>query len=483
MKTGAVERVGFFCYAVVTVSEGKHTIVALSTPPGESGIAVIRMSGPGSIEVLTEVYRTARGACRDADSWEHRRLYPGRVVDKREEPIDDVMCAVMLAPDSYTGEDVVEISCHGGAQVITELLGLLYASGAHPAGPGEFTKRAFLNGKMDLIQAEAVADLIHARSDLQRRVAHEQLAGGLSRRIGDLADQILGLLGVIEANIDFIEEDIDTLDRDSAAALLDEQRDELDNLLASAPLSRPFREGYRVAVAGPVNAGKSSLFNRLVGERRAIVTEIAGTTRDVLREPVVIEGLLFVFHDTAGLRRESEDPIEAIGMDLANEAVRSADLVLFVVDASEPAGRALIEKTHELDRSNALFVLNKIDLPQSDAAATLQGSHPQATFVPVSAETGEGIEDVRRAMVRAAAGDGLDRVARERVVLNSRLVSLLERARERVGALRTQLESGNHLEILALEARAALSLYEEATGRRYQPDLLDVIFSRFCIGK
>lgn len=462
--------------------DGQHTIAALSTPPGESGIAVVRMSGPGALEILGAVLRTTRGGPFDSQ-WEHRRLYRGIVVDRVEDPVDDVMCAVMLAPDTYTGEDTVEISCHGSAIVVATLLDLIYHHGARAAGPGEFTRRAFINGKMDLIQAEAVADLIHSRSDLQRRVAQEQLAGGLSGRVELLADQILELLGIIEANIDFIEEDINTLDREGAVALLDEQCDELDDLLSSAHLSEAFREGYRVAIAGAVNAGKSSLFNQLVGERRAIVTEIPGTTRDVLREPVILEGLVFTFQDTAGLRGRTDDVVESIGIDMANEAVRSADLVLLVVDTSQPTDPSTEKTFRQLDRENALIVLNKIDLPATDATATLQESYPEAGFVPVSALNGEGVPELRRAIVAAVAGDELSRVARERVVLNRRLVGLLRQAKERAGDLRTAIESHNQLELLALDARAVLGLYEEATGRRYQPDLLDVIFSRFCIGK
>jgi tRNA modification GTPase len=460
------------------MDEGQTTIAALSTPPGESGIAVLRMSGPEALSILAAAVRDAR-----TGEWEHRRLYRGTIVGAGDEPIDDVMFAVMLCPDSYTGEDVVEISCHGGMVVVTAILELLYRNGARAAKPGEFTKRAFLNGKIDLIQAEAVADLIHARSELQRRVAHEQLSGGLSSRIGGLADQILELLGVIEANIDFIEEDIDTLDREGAIALLDEHADELDDLLSSAGLSRPFREGYRVAIAGAVNAGKSSVFNRLIGKTRAIVTEIPGTTRDVLREPVEMEGLLFTFHDTAGLRLEAGDRVESIGIDRAKEAVRAADLVLFVVDVSEPLDRGAIEKTRQLSRANTLFVLNKIDLPETGAAATLEEAHPEGAFVRVSAVTGEGIESLRAEIVRAVAGGELSRIASERIVLNARLVSLLQGAREKIDALKTSLASSNQLEILALEAREVLGLYEEATGRRYQEGLLDVIFSRFCIGK
>jgi tRNA modification GTPase len=459
------------------------TIAALATPPGESGIAVVRMSGALALEILGRVFHKPGAGLRFDGQWEHRRLYHGVVVARDGEPVDDVMCGVYRGPDTYTGEDVVEISCHGSILVINQILQVLSENGARQAEPGEFTKRAFLNGKMDLIQAEAVADLIHARSELQARVAHEQLSGGLSRRIGALADQILELLGVIEANIDFIEEDIDTLDRDGAIALLDEQKDDLDRLLESAPFSTVFREGYRVAIAGPVNAGKSSLFNRLVGEDRAIVTDIPGTTRDVLREPRVIDGLLFTFYDTAGLRSQAGDSIESIGIGLANKAARSADLVLFIVDASKPHDKTTYSKIRELDRADVVVVFNKIDLPESDATAILQGLLPGFPVARISAFTGEGLDDLRRRIVEVVAGEELGRIAQERIVLNERLVALLEKARVLAGDLQTSLKSGNQLEIMALESKEILALYEEATGRSYRDDLLDVIFSRFCIGK
>ncbi len=237
-------------------SEQDSTIAALSTPAGESGIAVVRVSGGRALAILTGLFRTKDGAERSGD-WEHRRLYHGWVVDAEGEPIDEVVCAVMRGPESYTGDDTVEIRCHGNTVIVSRLLRATFDSGARPAEPGEFTKRAFLNGKLDLIQAEAVADLIHARSELQQRVAREQLDGSLSTRIGTLADELLGLLGIIEANIDFIDEGIETVDYGEALALVRAHRGQLDTLLGSASLSRPFYEGYRVGIAGPVNAGKA----------------------------------------------------------------------------------------------------------------------------------------------------------------------------------------------------------------------------------
>jgi tRNA modification GTPase len=462
-----------------------QTIAALSTPPGESGIAVVRMSGDEALAILTRVFVTVAGAPH-AGEWEHRRLYRGRIVDEGGEPIDEVMVAVMRAPDSYTGEDVVEVSCHGSTLVASRLLGRLFGAGARAAEPGEFTRRAFLGGKMDLIQAEAVADLIHARSDLQRRVAQRQLEGALSRRLGALADDMVELLGTIEANIDFIEEDIDVLDTPRAIAMLDRHQRELAELLASAPLSRPFRDGYRVAVAGPVNAGKSSLFNRLLGEERAIVTEIPGTTRDLLREAMVIDGLVFVFHDTAGLRPDATDRVESIGIDLATDAVRNADAVVFVVDGTLAPSPDTVAAIHALDPERSLIAVNKRDRFDADGRAGLDAVmalESGVDYVTLSALSGEGVTELKTALVALVGGERLATMARQRVVLNERLVALLWTASVRGRALRESLEAGRALELMAVEARETLAAFEEATGRSYQSDVLDVIFSRFCIGK
>lgn len=456
------------------------TIAALSTPPGESGIAVVRMSGAEALAILERVFRPA------ALAWEHRRLYHGHVTGEGGEAIDEVMVAVMRSPETYTGEDVVEVSCHGGAVIVSRLLDRLYTAGARPAGPGEFTRRAFLNGKMDLIQAEAVADLIHARSELQRAVAQRQLAGALSGRIGALADDMVNLLGLIEANIDFIEEDIDALDTPAALATLDRHDRELASLLASAPLAAPFREGFRVAVAGPVNAGKSSLFNRILGEERAIVTEIPGTTRDLLREPIVLDGLLFVFHDTAGLRPDAADRVESIGMSLATEAVRNADAVVFVIDGTEAPAPETLRVLGDLDPGRAIIAVNKSDRFERagrTGAEAVVALGSAVRCVTLSALSGDGVADLVGALVSLVGGDELTAMARESVVLNARLVSLMRTAQEKGRVLRASLQARRPLEIMAVEAREVLAAYEEATGRSYQGDILDVIFSRFCIGK
>jgi tRNA modification GTPase len=456
------------------VFDSTDTIAALATPVGESGIAVIRISGPQALGVLTEVLRQPSG--KGFEAWEHRRLYHGYFVDKTGARIDEVMASVMRGPESYTGEDVVEISCHGGLAVVQRVLQELLGH-VRPAEAGEFTRRAFLNGKIDLIQAEAVADLIHARTEVQRVAAERQLAGELSRRIDHLADDMLLLLGDLEARIDFIEEGIEALDIPAALDRIAAQRASLDDLLASAPMARVLRDGFRVVIAGPVNAGKSSLFNRLLGESRAIVTEIPGTTRDVLRETLVIDGVPFVLHDTAGLRDESNDRVELLGMGRAADAVDQADLVLFVLDGSNgPATSASERRTLEaLDANRSIVLINKADLAESTSGGV--------AGVRVSALTGAGLNELRATMLSRTGGLELARVARERSILNARLARLLEDARVHLDDLAGMIRDSEPLELVAEKARYSLHLYEEATGRRYHDGLLDVIFSRFCIGK
>ncbi|UCG52608.1 MAG: tRNA uridine-5-carboxymethylaminomethyl(34) synthesis GTPase MnmE [Candidatus Latescibacterota bacterium] len=462
---------------------GEHdqTIAALSTPPGESGIAVVRISGSHALPILSTIFRTKDGSI-GKDAWEHRRLYHGVIYDGASEAIDDVICAVMRSPESYTGEDVVEISCHGNTLLVSRILRLIFDNGARSAEPGEFTKRAFLNGKIDLIQAEAVSDLIHAKSELQRKVAREQLSGTLSNRINRLAEELLDLLGIVEANIDFIEEGIETLDFDAAVSMVKTHRQELGDLLEWSSLSRPFREGYRVVIAGPVNAGKSSIFNRLIGENRAIVTEVPGTTRDVIREPIVVDGLLFVLQDTAGLRG-TRDLVESIGVDLAETTAGEADVVVFVVDGSEPLSTETCSRLERLESDRSFVVVNKIDLPAEVTAGRLKTTYPRLRIISVSVETGDGFGELKQTLVESVGRDQLNWIARERVVLNSRLISLLEGAKTRLASCEKSFAGRAPLEILALEVREVLSLYETATGKRYTDDLLDSIFSRFCIGK
>jgi tRNA modification GTPase len=459
-----------------------QTIAALSTPPGESGMAVIRMSGAKAFEILASVFRS-RGGRERTGGWEHRRLYHGELVDTQNEAIDEIMCAVMQGPDSYTGEDTIEITCHGGMLIVNKIIDTLFRLGARAAEAGEFTRRAFTNGKMDLIQAEAVCDLIHAKSELQRKVAHQQLAGNLSQQIQRLADEALQLLGEVEVNIDFIEEGIETLDTGASVKILKNQQRIVASLLRSRSLGRPFREGYNLVISGPVNSGKSSLFNRLVGQDRAIVTEIPGTTRDVLREQMVMAGLVFIVHDTAGLRGETTDEVETIGLGLAKQAAGSADLIVFVVDGSEAMSDADAERIAHLAPSRSIVVINKMDLPLELSIDGFKNDHPHLPISCVSAKTGIGIAELKEEIINVIGRETISWIARERLVLNARLVSLLEAAHEQLVTLLEHVPAETPLEILAVEIRELLGCYEEATGKKYTENLLDNIFSRFCIGK
>ncbi|MFH1754709.1 MAG: tRNA uridine-5-carboxymethylaminomethyl(34) synthesis GTPase MnmE [Candidatus Latescibacterota bacterium] len=464
------------------MEQTEHTIAALSTPPGESGVAVVRMSGGDALDILSAVYRCKSGKQR-AGGWQQRKIYHGMFVNKQGEVIDEVMYAVMRGPDSYTGEDTVEVTCHGGMLIVNEILNELLRRGARAAQAGEFTKRAFINGKIDLIQAEAVCDLIHAKSELQRKVAHEQLAGKLSRQIRHYADEVLTLLGEVEVNIDFMEEGIETFDKKAAASMLTNQRRALADLLQSASLGRPFREGYNVVVSGPVNAGKSSLFNRIIGEERAIVTEIPGTTRDVLREQLIIGGLVFVLHDTAGLRKAAADEVESIGLGLAEQTAGKADLVVFVVDGTEALNEETGDRIARLDPARTILVLNKNDLPLKLSADDIKKNYKDLRVLSLSAQSGQGIARLKEELVNTIGQETIGWIARERIVLNSRLVALLETADRRAKRLLKNLSVDTPLELLAVEIRQVLACYEEATGSKYTDNLLDNIFSRFCIGK
>jgi len=466
------------------MAEQQDTIAALSTPAGVSGIAVVRLSGPDSLDILSEIYLAPGGEPRRSP-WEHRRLYPGKIVNGEGREVDQVVCAVFRAPESYTGEDVVEISCHGSPLVVERILELLYRSGARPAEPGEFTKRAFLNGKIDLIQAEAVCDLIHSRSELQRQVALDQLRGKLSAAIEALAEEALRLLADIEASIDFIDDDLEAFDPTSARELLAHQKSTLTRLLEGSDLAVPFHEGFRVVIAGRPNAGKSSIFNRLVGDERAIVTDLPGTTRDLIRETRILEGLLFIFEDTAGLREGAEEEVENIGIGLARKALERADLVVYVIDSSTPVREGELREIAQLmEPTRCLIALNKVDLPGSKAKiGELSERLAGFTIVETSALTGAGIEELRKALLTSAGKERINRLASERLMLNARLVGLLREASQRADQLEKAIEERRPLEILAVEARELLGCYERATGKRYSEDLLEEIFSRFCVGK
>ena len=463
------------------------TIAALATAPGAAGLAVIRVSGGSAVSVAEAVFQGAVLAEAPSHTlhhgwviWPRGRAAPGgRTPGTR---LDEVVAAIFRAPRSYTREDVVELSCHGGEQSTGSVLAALYAAGARPARPGEFTLRAFLNGRLDLAQAEAVADLIHASTDRARQMALSQLAGALSERLRTLTDRIADAAAEVEARVDFAEDVGGVEVPPHVRTAIAELAGELEDWLASAPYARAVRDGARVAIVGRPNVGKSSLFNALVGEERAIVAPLPGTTRDRVSETLEVEGIRLSLSDTAGLR-ETVDSIEAQGVLRAEEALDSAVAAIWVVDGScalSAEDRALAAR---LAGRRVVAVRNKQDLspafPAADLAALLPGGTPALS---TSARTGEGIHELRRALAEllgANAREGAEAAA----VGNPRHIEALGRAKEAMERAAKEAAEGAPGEIVALELREGLAAISEVTGGAVGEDLLERIFSRFCIGK
>jgi len=450
------------------------TIAAIATPLGEGGLAVVRLSGPAAFGVADACFVPAGRALKPSAAPSHTLLY-GHVV-REGRKVDEVLLAVMRAPRTYTREDVVEISCHGGVLPARAVLDAVLSAGARLALPGEFTQRAFLNGRLDLAQAEAVADLIHARTDLAMRAAGEQLAGKLSRRINALRDDLMAVLAHVEAHIDFPDEDIAPDTMDAIIERLNRSLAAMDELLATATEGRILRRGVRAAIIGRPNAGKSSLLNQLLGHDRAIVSPTPGTTRDTIEETANIRGVPVIFVDTAGLR-EGQDAIEIEGVRRSREAVGRAEIVLHVLDVSEELAPVDEQCLVEFAGKPRVLVLNK-----SDQAARLQLPAGVSGAVSVSCLTGEGIEALKEA-IRELVWGGRVPAEMHEVMINARHQDALSRARQSVMHTLEALRADQPLDLVAVDLHAAVNAVGEIVGKTTPEDLLDSIFSQFCIGK
>lgn len=451
------------------------TIVALSTPPGSSGIAVIRISGPESVGILDAMAPGAR-------EWEPRTLHNCLLHGNARVALDDVVAAVFHGPNSYTGEDSAEVSCHGSMQIVSSIIGEIIRLGARMAGPGEFTRRAYLSGKLDLVQAEAVADLIASETELQAQVALIHLKGILSGKVRAVEEGLRPQLALIEASIDFPEEDIETYDPAALERVAADFRERVLHLLESEVAGGKLRRGIRITITGPRNAGKSSLYNALLGEERAIVSPVPGTTRDVLRERIHIGGLTYFLEDTAGLA-ETGCEIESEGMRKGREAAGAADLVLFVVDAGEGWTEEALAELEAHAGGNRIVVVNKADLVPGGGDAAKNSPAGEESTVPVSAITGEGLGMLRDMIFNATTSAALSIVQRETIAINIRQANALRRAEEALGRFIAELGKGSPAEILSLELREVLDACGEVTGRSAGEDILEEIFSNFCIGK
>lgn len=453
------------------------TIAAIATPLGEGGLAVIRVSGAKAFDIADACFRSSRrGGFKPSTAASHT-LHHGHIT-REGRAVDEVLLAVMRAPHTYTCENIIEISCHGGLLPAKAVLDAVLAAGARLALPGEFTKRAFLNGRLDLAQAEAVADLIHSRTELALRAAGEQLAGKLSQRINQLRDQLLQTLAHIEAHIDFPDEDIAPDTRTKLIERLQGGIEFMDSLLRTADEGQLLRRGIRAAIVGRPNAGKSSLLNQLLGRDRAIVSPIPGTTRDTIEETANIRGVPVVFIDTAGLR-EAGDEIEVEGIRRSRETLSRAELILHVLDAGEPLHREDGHFLQELGGRKRLIVRNKVDLPVKLHLPEL--ARPSAV-IDVSCVTGRGVESLKD-HIKSLVWAGEIKSEMLEVMINSRHQDALRRARQATERTLNAIAGGLSLELVALDLHIAVNAVGEVVGRTTTEDLLDSIFSQFCIGK
>lgn len=455
------------------------TIAAISTPLGTGAIGIVRMTGPASMAICERVFRT-KGERSLMEAPSHSIVYGHICEPKTGEMVDEVLVSVMRAPGTYTREDIVEVNCHGGPVAQQRVLALFLDGGASLATPGEFTKRAFINGRIDLVQAESVARIVSARTEAGLKVAISQLEGSLSREIKKLRRDLLRVLASVEAGIDFADEDIDELDRkvaDTQTAAIEEG---LADLIESAFVGRVLSEGVRTAIVGKPNVGKSSLLNAMLMRERAIVTEIPGTTRDTIEEIINVRGIPLKLIDTAGLR-PAGDEVEKIGVERSRQAVSEADLILCLFDGSareDDHDRALMTS---MPAARTIFVLNKSDRFRGRPAAFNRGLLPSEPVV-ISALTRQGLKELKERIAGFVLGGALPSLEGP-IVTQERHRRLLENAAGSLGRVRQALRVGLGEELIAEELRSALGYLGQITGEEIVEDLLDVIFHDFCIGK
>lgn len=448
-------------------------IVALATPPGSSAIAVIRLAGAGVIALVNQVFRG-----KDLTQQSSHTLHFGTIHDQ-DTLLDEVLVAVFKAPKSFTREDAVEVSCHGSGFIVQQIIRLLVRQGARLAKPGEFTRRAFLNGRMDLAQAEAVADLIAADSAIAHRTALHQMRGGFSTELKQLREKLVHLAAMLELELDFAEEDVAFADRAALRALACELLEPIKRLIQSFALGHVIKNGVPTVIAGKPNAGKSTLLNALLKEEKAIVSDVPGTTRDLIEEEVNIEGVHFRFIDTAGLRDKTTDAIEAIGIAKAKEQLQKAALVIYLFDLSTETLSSIQQATEQLEALGAplIKVGNKIDA----ALPTLLHALQQKDFVLISAAQQRNLDALKARLLSHVALDQLQKT--DTIVVNVRHYESLNKSQEALEAVLQGIDSKLTNELLAQEVRSALYYLGEITGEVTTEELLANLFARFCIGK
>lgn len=453
------------------------TIAAISTPVGEGGIGIVRLSGTDALNIVEKIFKNNKK--KSLKELQTYTLHYGRIIEpETNEIIDEVVLSIMKSPKSYTREDVVEINCHGGIIPLKKTLELVIKLGARLAEPGEFTKRAFLNGRIDLAQAEAVVDIIKAKTDLALKMSMEQLKGGLSSKIENISNELKELLAFLEASIDFSEDDIEELSNEEKIKRIKKIIDELERLINSAEYGKIIKDGIKVVIAGKPNVGKSSLLNVLLKEDRAIVTSIPGTTRDSIEETILINEIPIKLIDTAGIR-ETENIIEIEGVKRSKNKLESADLILLVLEGSSCLDKEDFSILSEIKNKNTIVVINKIDLYQKIEAEKLDS----IKIVRISALKEIGIDELKKAIVSEVFAGNIPVTDGGIIVTNLRHKIALEDAMKFLMFCLKDLKGGLSEEFICISLRSALDSLGEIIGRITTEDILNIIFSKFCIGK
>ncbi|CEH36053.1 tRNA uridine-5-carboxymethylaminomethyl(34) synthesis GTPase MnmE [Romboutsia lituseburensis] len=454
------------------------TIAAIATAPGEGGIGIIRISGERSLSVAEEIFRSMSGKL--IKDYKTRTLVYGNIVDG-DKVIDEVLVAYMKGPNSYTAEDVIEINCHGGFISVKKILELILSKDVRLAEQGEFTKRAFLNGRIDLSQAEAIIDVIKAKTDMAHEVAQNQLEGSLSNKIKDLRMKVTEVLAHLEVAIDFSEEDVEEITYQTLEEKARELKNEIKKLYDTAESGKILRDGLKTVIVGKPNVGKSSLLNSILGENRAIVTDIPGTTRDVIEEFVNIKGIPLKIVDTAGIR-ETEDVVEKIGVEKSKESFNSADLVIMVLDSSRQLSDEDLEILANLENKKTIVLLNKTDLEQKIEEDKIRQYVDNDSIIRISALKHEGIEEIHD-KIESMVYKGSIKNTSSLVITNSRHKDALLRAYESINDAISAIEQNLPYDFIEVDFKNIWDYLGYINGDTVKEDLLDTIFSNFCIGK
>lgn len=455
----------------------EDTISAVATAWGEGGIGIVRISGPAAKDVLEHIFVPMRQR-----PIENRKMIYGKIIDPQDgSVVDEVLAVYMKGPHTYTTEDVAEINCHGSIVALRKTLALTLQWGARMAEPGEFTKRAFLNGRIDLSQAEAVIDLIRAKTDRSFDVAMGQMEGSISREIKEIRAKLMDVLVNITVNLDYPDEDIEEITYGTLESQLQEIEDDVDKLLSTARTGRLLREGLSVAIIGKPNVGKSSLMNRFLRESRAIVTDIPGTTRDIIEESMSLRGIPVKLIDTAGIR-STEDIIEKIGIEKSREALNQADLVIFVLDGSREISREDKEIADGVRNKKTLILINKADLTQIVTESQIKQWMPESRVILTSMESGEGVKEVED-LIYDMVFEGQVTQENRLLITNVRHADLMKQAKEEIQMALSMCRRGEALDFLEVNVRQCFEALGEIIGETVSDTIIEEVFARFCLGK